>query len=381
MALDGSRCSSLQLQSLHFGSGSCRRDALDFPSAVLKHVPALTGLLFGLAPRLNRQHKQLQALCSLTALRSLHLVQTFRHREREALVQAADEALAPLSTLQQLTALHLPEVTPQQLSLLKQPGLMNLDARLARAPKQQQQQQQGGGQQEPAQQVLQLGHMTSLTRLVVRSESLLLPDTLPLSLRAVRWALEPVQSGQALEEHYSMQPLLRLNSLEQLDLVLRQHVPTVAHLRQLATLPLKAVKLNYGYLPAATQTAADGQAHLEAGTEEAWAALPLTQLRIDAYPTFVDAVPAPFRGVVALSSAAAQAISSMRFLTWLDLSGGELRDARQNASGQDGTECHLKLDITPGQLSAVLQGLTALERFHLSGELACDLEVAGHSGQ
>jgi hypothetical protein len=69
-------CRSLQLQSLHFGSHGDGFNCMALPSAVLQHVPALTDLVIGLAPQMNKLHKQLTALSSLTALRSLMLVQT-----------------------------------------------------------------------------------------------------------------------------------------------------------------------------------------------------------------------------------------------------------------------------------------------------------------
>jgi hypothetical protein len=90
---------------------------------------------------------------------------------------SADEALAPLSTLQQLTALHLPKVTTHQLAYVKLPGLLELVASLERLPRLE--------RQEEGQQVLQLGHMSSLTLLETHSESLLPSDILPLSACAL----------------------------------------------------------------------------------------------------------------------------------------------------------------------------------------------------
>jgi hypothetical protein len=171
-----------------------------------------------------------------------------------------------------------------------------------------------------------------------------------------------------------MQPLLTLSSLEHLDLMLRHHAPTAADLRQLAMLPLKAVKVNYKYITTATQTAADGQARLEAGTKEAWAALPLTELSMCACSAFVNGSHVPFKGMVVLSAKAGHALSSLHLLTELNMRAAAYRNEHQSTSSK---ECHLKLDAKPGQLAEALQGLTALQSLNLFGVILFLLVTRG----
>jgi hypothetical protein len=86
------------------------------------------------------------ALCSLTRLRSLHIeCSDFEH-----VIAQRDDALAPLSALQRLTQLHLQEVRSAQLAVLQLPRLQRLQLQKCVF---------GPGQQ------LQLDHLTALQQL------------------------------------------------------------------------------------------------------------------------------------------------------------------------------------------------------------------------
>jgi hypothetical protein len=146
------------------------------------------------------------ALCSLTSLHSLHLVQS------DVSLQP-DDAVTPLSALQRLTQLQLCAVHCAQLAVLWLPQLQRLDLNRCDCDQ---------GQQ------LQLGHMTALQQLQLldcricstqHTTSRALENItcssegqLPPKLREMQWLCADEGLG------FSMQQLLALTGLQKLEL-------------------------------------------------------------------------------------------------------------------------------------------------------------------
>lgn len=218
--------------------------------------------------------QHLAALCGLTALRSLHVLDLeCDGAELKGLLHCCSSVLRPMSALQQLTALKLDAVLPQQLAHMHPPQLRRREVIICRDPgddlEEQQQQQLREAVQAPTQQ-MQLGHLTSLTYLECSGSTLLPSDELPTSLLAVKLSYD-------CEEHScrgaacSMQPLLKLSLLEQLEMAFEDQLPAVEELRRLASLQ---------HLRELSCTDICAGAKLAAAIDQAWGVLPLTCLEV-----------------------------------------------------------------------------------------------------
>jgi hypothetical protein len=211
---------------------------------------------------------QVSALCRLTALQSCVLLEPW-------LVVDLDEdeatVLAQLSALQQLTSLAL-DATRRQLQHLPQlPQLQVLQVRI---------------QGHPSRQPLQLGHLTSLVRLVVADVRgpLLAADQLPPNLRQLAWIQERRgwdTLGGNVKRSHSLQPLLALELLEELHLQMPGAANAAAELSQLSSISsLQELRLDCSVCPG---SGFDSSAAL------AWSKLPLKSLRVS-----IDEVTAGF---------------------------------------------------------------------------------------
>jgi hypothetical protein len=159
----------------------------------------------------------MDALCSLTGLRHLRLMERFPYG-------GLDKALVPLSALQQLTRLELSAVRGTQLQHLQLPRLQHLVLKhlvyLGPAVPQ------------------RLGHLSSLVVLDVRAcFGLSCTDTLPANLRTLKLWAKPVSSYRPRQPcNFSFAPLLALSKLEQLQLDLARVACTMQVARAVAQL-------------------------------------------------------------------------------------------------------------------------------------------------
>uniref|UniRef100_A0A383W2D8 Uncharacterized protein n=1 Tax=Tetradesmus obliquus TaxID=3088 RepID=A0A383W2D8_TETOB len=271
-AAGAASCNSWRMQTLCCHPGSGPHCAIGLPGLLFQQLPAatLTQLVCGLH---FHEPQHLAALCGLTALRSLRLLPVLFD-----VVECSSSVLSPMSALRQLTALHVERVSVQQLAQLQLPQLRRLDVsirskgRAALADHQQQDEEddlQDSGQLPQ----LQLGHLTSLTYLDC-SGKLLPLDELPVSLRSVKCYIDyvPWMHDVGIKAGaYSMQPLLKLSLLEELDMNLNKAPPALEELQQLTCLQqLKVVRY---------QDHAAG-ACLATMINQAWGALALTRLEL-----------------------------------------------------------------------------------------------------
>jgi hypothetical protein len=245
------------------------------------------------------------ALCSVTSLRSLHLVQN------DVILQR-DDALTSLSALQRLTQLQLCAVRSAQLAVLQLPQLLRLELGRCDFDK---------GQQ------LQLGHLTALQQLqlldcrfrstqhsggralenIARSSE----GQLPPNLRELQW----LRADEGLG--FSVQQLLALTGLQKLELPGRMPEEEQQQLPQLTRL---AGLTGIGIC-------------CSAATAVTCCALPIKALSI----TSDDATPAVMQQLCAFSG-----------LTYLTVHGKHL-------------------PATMEQLSATLAQLTALQHVSITG--------------
>jgi hypothetical protein len=251
-AAEAAHSKGLQLQSLSMGCEGC---VAALP--LLQHLPAhsLTSLDSGLGLQRHNLAAQLTAVCSFTALRSLHILGS--PDSDRAVGELGTSALVPLTELQQLTHQWLPAVSMGQLAQLQLPGLKRLNVVVNSSATEQQ---------------LQISHLTGLDRLQVvdlgSHAGLAVDDQLPPFLQQLYWA-----SGAATAQS-SVQLLLRLTRLQQLSLKLGQKPPAAAELVQLSSISsLQRVGLSYKSTP---REAVAEHAQI------AWPLLPLVQLGLSA---------------------------------------------------------------------------------------------------
>uniref|UniRef100_A0A383VT61 F-box domain-containing protein n=1 Tax=Tetradesmus obliquus TaxID=3088 RepID=A0A383VT61_TETOB len=327
--------------------------AVPLPGVLLKQLPAAT--LTRLVCSLEFKHpKHLAALCGLTALRSLEVLPQLE--DGADLADCSSHALRPMSALQQLMVLKLDCVKACQLAHLQLPQLQRLVVCISRGPcadpaeqqrrRRQQQQQQ---QEDPEQPLpLQLGHLTALTYLEGRRNIMLASDELPMSLRAVNWTYEIAAAA------CSVQPLLRLTSLEDLDMTFCVPPPAAAEMRQLT---------NLQHLTAVRFADYNAEASFAAGIEPAWGVLPLTNLKL--FGSRNHGCYGSGTYCALMSAAALHALSKMTLLQSLTM-----------PFNRDAGDSPIRLEATCAQLAAVLQPLTALQELDLNGpELLGDEEM------
>jgi hypothetical protein len=203
---------------------------------------------------------QVAALCSFTALRSLQLGADADSSDDAYACMHRDDALAPLSSLQQLTMLRLDAVHKRQLQHLTLPQLQELYINNSFTVLDQ--------QQEP----LQLSHLTALRKLrSVDFGTLLAADKLPRSLRALTWQWRP-SNGDSVR---SVEPILELCSLKKLHIELAGE-PIAAQARDLQKLSvlqhLQEVEVQYNW---GKQSVDESSA---AAAAAAWGVLPVKHL-------------------------------------------------------------------------------------------------------
>jgi hypothetical protein len=300
---------------------------------VLQHMPAST--LTQLTCTAEWQHvlppyfdlavvaADCAAVCGLSNLRSL----TLTHRLRS---NRWDE-LGPLTVLQQLTQLQLESVGSHQLRQLEMSQLLYV-----------------GLDSSPAQ--LQLRHLTSVSRLWVQDRVGVLQagDQLQPNLVDLWWYSEPM-------DEWSLQPLLRLSCLRQLQLRFSMMVnvnqpsraaSAAAELARLSSLSrLRQLELTYDW----HHYAADVQqliAAVSAVAEPlaaAWQVLPLTSLawRFKCTPIAVLQQGMLLQGLSSLQ------LVSAAWIRWQP----EL--------------------VAPAAVMSLLQRATALQQLHLECQLDC----------
>jgi hypothetical protein len=143
---------------------------------------------------------QIDTMCAHTGLRSLSLTGGYEFRYFSPGAQA-DDVLAPLSALQQLTALELGSVRRVQLQHLQLPQLQQLVVRVCRSA-------------EDELQPIRLDQLTALQmlRLQAAGNGLQRQDCLPPNLCQLSWA------GWVTSRTAGMQPLLALSCLQKLHI-------------------------------------------------------------------------------------------------------------------------------------------------------------------
>jgi hypothetical protein len=313
---------SIQAATSHDRVGLDSLDLVDFNSTrsagpLLQQLPACSltqlkcSIYWGSADDVD-------ALCSLTSLRSLHVAYCVNT------LQQRDDVLMPLSALQRLTQLQLSEVRSAQLAVLQLPQLQRLGIYWCEF---------AAGQQ------LQLGHLTALQQLQLLDYSirhmqrdrgqtgsralehitlssagaaLQQQQQLPPNLRELQWLC----GGEGLG--YSVQQLLQLTRLQKL--VLLGTMPDPEQQQQLLQLT-SLVRLTEIGISCSSATAA------------ACCALPIKALSI----TSDDATPAVL-----------QQLGTFSGLTHFTISGRHL-------------------PTTLGRLSSMLAQLTALQHVSIAG--------------
>jgi hypothetical protein len=215
---------------------------------------------------------QMQALCELTALKSLWVCEARGSLHRQP---GNEGMLEPLSVLLQLTQLRLERVRKEQLSQLQLPQLQHLTVELCKPceqpfafPGRAAALKQGIDIAGPVYDMqLQLGHLTALRffKHAGRGDCCLQDsDVLPNSLQALEWVGCQTNSNTSC----SIQALLSLSRLEQLHLAFTE-APAAWQLQQLGSLDcLQEVRLQY-----LRQTRCDA-----AAAAAAWLSLPLKAL-------------------------------------------------------------------------------------------------------
>uniref|UniRef100_A0A383W6Q0 Uncharacterized protein n=1 Tax=Tetradesmus obliquus TaxID=3088 RepID=A0A383W6Q0_TETOB len=342
--------------------------ALPLPSCFLQHLPAATLTQLVCAMDFSAPH-HLAALCSLTALRSWEVLP--QQRGGPVLTHCSSTVLRPMSALQQLTALKFDRVRSGQFVHLQLLQLQRLVVDIKRAAglysarQRQQQQQLGEPVQAAAEQLqLQLAHLMSLSYLECSGTEMLPSDELPASLRALKWSCNRDHSIE--EVAVSVQPLLQLSRLQQLDLSFPTSQPAVEEQQQLGSLrQLTAVSI---------------AAHLRGtitGLEQAWAVLPLTRLELVTHTRSVDDEP-----YMLLPAAALHALSGLTRLEALTLGHDLFDDRTADFAEPFYGDCGL-VEATFAQLAAALQPLTALQHLELHylglrGDVPSEQHVAAH---
>jgi hypothetical protein len=314
-------------------------------AALLQTLPA--GSLTYLACDLHWANTaDMAALCSLTALRHLHLNKRYHHYGAEddavalgrVMTGQSHKHLVPLSVLQQLTCLELCTASSVQLQHLQLPRLQhlmiyNLVNNVPAAPR-------------------LLGNMSSLAVLGVRGASgLSAADQLPPNSRMPKLQFEPRTFWDL--SHLSFAPLLNLSRLEQLHLQLHlqlswrrrvdRTLPAADEIAQLSTLrSLQEVRFLWDSENSCQQ---GPRSSSSTATAQAFAAalqgLPLRALswRHERLPAAVLQLMKMLQGLTALTLHSVD-----------DYLRGE----------QEG--------VTVAQLASLLRRLTTLQCLHLQGE-------------
>jgi hypothetical protein len=309
----------------------------------------------------NSSQELVSAISSLTALQALRVAYAGAPRyssdKDSDIYDWHDSVLAPLSALQQLTQLQLPMVRAAQLAHLRLPRLLVLTATAARTRHRSEE-----ANQLPQECPLQLSHLTSLTRMSIRSSTLLGCDTLPSSLRTVAW--EFVRPGwragpNADVARFSLQPLqqqpLLQQGLESLHLNFCDLRQDLCDSRLLHELQKDGGRRGTGDMwrleaaPAEQGIAGDVDPAAAAGV---WSGMPLKSVRLAFDQLQYECV--------RMRKSAVQALGALP-LTELCITGPGCF-ANQ-----------LGLDVTPAQLGEVLQRLPLLQHLQLdSFGMLCD---------
>jgi hypothetical protein len=271
------------------------------------------------------------ALCSLTGLQWLELQErdnTYNWDELDHSISGnADDVLAQLSVLQQLTRLQLSSARRVQLQQLRLPQLRRLVGVMDTTQNQEQ---------------LLLGHMSSLTALTLYDnrypcDSFAPTEQVPPNLRTLDMMIWVERSSRERPYRVSLQPLLALSQLQPLHLDLtaaERSVPAAHELAQLSTLhSLQEVCIDW-------QSSLLDAAAVE-DTAGALLVLPLTSM------TWEHA---------GIPAAVMQQLGELQGLTALHLFHDCLSAYRSGLQNR----------VTPAALATVLGRLTALQRLHLS---------------
>jgi hypothetical protein len=327
----------------------------------LQQLPA-TGSLTSLECRADfgRAAAQLAALARHTGLRSLQLWGTMYSElgGSGAADCQADDVLAPLAALRQLTLLKLGTVRPAQLSHLPM-NLLQLEASLFAGEEEDDDDGEAAGDAEGQQAVLQMGHLTALTSLVdclgddsgehgdgVRSHPMGQRDVFPPNLQQLE------VSGIC----HSVVPLLPLQQLQQARLCFAERPPAGPELARLTSLGA-LTELRLAYCTAGSYDAA---------AADAWAALPLRSLKLMSW-----AAPHASNKPPVLPAEVVGRLPALTQLTCLEVGVPMLCGC-----------LGVHLQATPGQLAAALAPLTGLHELHLSGFacMAADDDAAAAAG-
>jgi hypothetical protein len=284
--------------------------------SIVKHLPA--GTLRRLRGEFNwNTAAHISAVCAQTSLQDLYLGDA--GLGGVGLIGQADDALAPLSSLQQLKRLKLYSVRREQLQHLQLPKLQHLSMHLYWSP-----------ERPPG---LRLDQLTALQTLSVESKArgLQREDRLPPSLREINWR------GLVTSPTAGIQPLLVLSQLQQLHITC-EDILTAGHddstlvgedLAQLSTLTsLQDVALKVDRHAGVTA---------EAVGAAAWHMLPLRQLHL--------------RSAGVIHADVLQELGKLQGLTLLLL--------RTDLAGE--------VAATHQQMGVVLQQLTRLQDLQLQG--------------
>jgi hypothetical protein len=327
-----------QLQSLAIGELETNQ-----LQQLLQHLPAhsLTQLRCSLAQADTDDiiGSLLSQLSRLTALRSIDLI-------LPKLDASGDRLLAPLSSLQQVTALQVRKglLRRMQLQHLQLPLLQQLRADI------------GGGRANRARaDQLQLAHLEALTQLSLKDRTGVLSPAEQLPPHLHELTLRQVEYHHRDEgSKYSLQPLLVLSRLEKLQLCMRDGAAAAAEqLAQLTSISsLTEVELSYAWELSSAEEAGQAKAAAEAAAV-AWLMLPLKALSwsstwVSGWFDFSDS----WR--CAIPAAVLHVVGSLQGLTKLELCAA-------TKYSSDLPE--------PAQLAAMLQPLTGLQQLKLTSSM------------
>jgi hypothetical protein len=266
-------------------------------------------------------------LCRLTALRNLRITSI-----DGAPCGQANDALAALSALQQLTHLEIAPVRKAQLQHLQLPQLQQLRVSFMCTWIDEQ---------------LQLSHITSITQMVCEGcGTLFCGEQLPPNVLTLTWSDDLGFHRAVVEGKYSLQPLLALSKLQQLHLDMRHGAPEIEELAQLNSISsLTDLTLTYDLIglganpsnAAAVEEAAAAAAAAEAAAQGVWQLLQLKALSWKS-----RSIPA----------AVLQQLSALQGLARLDLQLLDHHDACQ-------------AQYQPAVLAAALKPLSKLQQLQL----------------
>jgi hypothetical protein len=302
------------------------------------------------------------SLSGLTALHSLRIAYSdTKHSYFNSLIALPDTALAPLSALLQLTQLQLWRVRAQQLAHLQLLQLQQLRAIVARV--------YPITQDNPPHQLFDVSHLSSLMLLHINS-CWMQDDGFPSSLREVTWEFSARESNNRGAAEIKLQPLLQLGALGKAHFIFKDLRPARLQQGLLHTLlnhrPLtwrferesgEEVVWRMAASAAKQDAGGDVQPAVAAAADACWGAGPLESVRL-----MFDELP---YGFASMPKATVQALGALQ-VTELAIHGGRFK----------GT--HLRLEVTPAQLSEVLQRLPLLQRLELEFfALLCDDEAVG----